>query len=743
MNNLASKLAQANLSPLSVSYKSSLVLNNLINSFPEAVITTDAHFNITGFNPVAEAIYGFPLKEAIGRYLFGMMKFEIVGGSLKEAIKELHENGFWFGDIIFYTITDQKLYFNSRCTLIKDEAGGISSVVLVNHNISEKIKQDRELAQVENKYQTVVESLSEGVVLINVDGKISTANKKAIEILGLSSEEALGLVVASPKWKAIKEDETVFPLEQFPAIVTLTTGIDKNDVIMGIELPDASRRWISINTRAIYKDGNSLPDSVIASFKDITAIKKASEQLKESEVLFRSFMQNSQTANWIYDEDGYIVMANEIYSKITGYEGSTIGKHILDIFPNEFGEKLVARNKEFLKHKTPIMSPNSLVQADGTEKHFISYLFHISLPNNKQLIGGQAIDITEEKKAIEKLSENEVMFRSFMSNSHNLGWVYDVNGNLVYGNPVLMETVGLSEESIGKNIYEVTNRRVAAAILEKNKKVLETGEVIISEDRFVDRNGQTKHFIAHYFLLTFGDKKFVGGHALDVTERKKMQAELVNEQIQKQKQINQATLEAQEEERNRISGELHDNVNQLLMSSKLHIGAAKKATNNQGELLDKATEYLMMAVEEIRALTKSLNSSAVSTVGLYSSITDIAKNLEQLNHIETTIDISEDAVSVLSEEQRLMIYRIVQEQSNNIIKYADASAANISLKKVNKYCQLTISDNGKGFDKDKTELKGIGLINIFNRVDAYNGRVKIETSPGNGVTLKIIFPFAG
>ena len=135
--------------------------------------------------------------------------------------------------------------------------------------------------------------------------------------------------------------------------------------------------------------------------------------------------------------------------------------------------------------------------------------------------------------------------------------------------------------------------------------------MIILEENFVDRNGQTKHFIAHYFLLTFGDKKFVGGHALDVTERKKMQAELVNEQIQKQKQINQATLEAQEEERNRISGELHDNVNQLLMSSKLHIGAAKKATNNQGELLDKATEYLMMAVEEIRALTKSLNSSAV------------------------------------------------------------------------------------------------------------------------------------
>ncbi|MGG9970336.1 PAS domain S-box protein [Ferruginibacter sp. SUN002] len=613
-------LAKATLSPLSVSYKSPLVVSDLLNALPEAVITADPNFKITGLNPVAEAIYGMPLKDAIGQSLFELINFEIVGLPLHDALKSLFEHGFWAGDIIFYTKDKQRIYFNSRCTLMKDEAGKVSSIVLVNHNISEKIQQDRELAQIENKYQTVVESLSEGVMLINADGTVSTANRRAKEILGLTDDEATGLVVASPKWKATREDNSEFPLEEFPAIVTLKTGVDTNDTIMGVEQSNGTKIWLSINTRAIYKDGHKSPDAVISSFKDITAIKVATE----------------------------------------------------------------------------------------------------------------------------KLQKNEVMFRSFMCNSHNLGWVYDKDGNLVYGNPVLMETVGLTQDAIGKNIYEVTNRRVAAAILDKNKKVLETGEVIISEDRFVDKFGQTRYFIAHYFLLTFGDdQKFVGGHALDITERKKMQAELVNEQIQRQKQINQATLEAQEEERDRISGELHDNVNQLLMSSKLHINVAKKATENQEELLDKATDYLMMAIEEIRALSRTLNSSVVSTVGLVSSVNDIAKNLEQLNNIKTSIDFSQDAIDVLSDEQQLMIYRIVQEQSNNIIKYADATATNFTLKKVNKYIQLTIADNGKGFDKEKTELKGIGLINIFNRVDAYNGRVKIESTPGNGVTLKIIFPFAG
>ncbi|MES2432153.1 MAG: PAS domain S-box protein [Bacteroidota bacterium] len=621
MNNLANKFEQSNQSPLTVSYKSPNILNEIINTLPDAVITTDPNFRITGFNPVSEALYGLPLKDAIGQSLFDLINFEVLGTELNEAVSELYKTGFWTGDILYYTAEKQKLYFNSKCTLIKDDQGKVSAIVLVNHNISEQNKKERELAAIESKYETVVESLSEGVVLINADGRISNANKKAIEILGLTQDEVEGKVVASPTWKAVKEDNTEFPLNEFPAIVTLLTGVNKNDVIMGIEQPDQSKRWLSINTRAIYKEeGHALPDAVISSFVDITAIKNATE----------------------------------------------------------------------------------------------------------------------------KLRENEVMFRSFMGHSHNLGWVYDVDGNLVYGNPVLMETVGLSETSIGKNIFDVTNRRVAAAILEKNKRVLETGETIISEDRFVDKYGHTRYFIAHYFLLTFeGDKKFVGGHALDITERKKIEAQLVNEKVQKQKQINQATLEAQEEERNRISGELHDNVNQLLMSSKLHIGAAKKSEENQAELLDKASEYLLMAIEEIRLLSKSLNSTVVSNVGLKSSISDIANTLEQLKQIETNIDVNDEVVNKLSDEQQLMIYRIAQEQSNNIIKYSEATAASITLKKIGKHCHLIISDNGKGFDKNQVELKGIGLINIFNRVDAYNGKVEIETSPGNGCTLKILFPFAG
>lgn len=240
----------------------------------------------------------------------------------------------------------------------------------------------------------------------------------------------------------------------------------------------------------------------------------------------------------------------------------------------------------------------------------------------------------------------------------------------------------------------------------------------------------------------FNDGKLtrVIGTMQDITERKKLEALLLHEQVQKQKMINQATIKAQEKERNRISGELHDNVNQLLMSAKLHICVAKNKEETPNDLLEKANEYLLMAVEEIRGLSKKLTSTVITNVGLQKSIGDIASTMLLLQEIETHVYIDDDVIAKLSAEQQLMVYRIIQEQSNNILKYSETKEAIISLKTSNQNIELIISDNGKGFDKSEQKASGIGFINIFNRVDAYNGKAEIITSPGNGCTLIINFP---
>ncbi|MEP6701100.1 MAG: ATP-binding protein, partial [Bacteroidota bacterium] len=86
------------------------------------------------------------------------------------------------------------------------------------------------------------------------------------------------------------------------------------------------------------------------------------------------------------------------------------------------------------------------------------------------------------------------------------------------------------------------------------------------------------------------------------------------------------------------------------------------------------------------------------------------------------------------------LFRIIQEQTNNITKYAEAKSVQIMINEANNMIHLVISDDGVGFDIFEKNTKGIGFINIISRVDAYYGKVNIISSPGNGCTIEICFP---
>jgi two-component system sensor histidine kinase UhpB len=324
-------------------------------------------------------------------------------------------------------------------------------------------------------------------------------------------------------------------------------------------------------------------------------------------------------------------------------------------------------------------------------------------------------------------------------------WDFDVINGSIYRSESFSTFSGYKKEEVSptldwffEKIHPLDRSRIKVTV-----DYCLTNNIINWENeyRFQIADGSYRHLLDKAHAIYKGDKLIrVIGAMQDITERNRLEAQLLHEQVQKQKMINQATIKAQEKERNRICGELHDNVNQLLMSAKLHICVAKNKEEEPNDLLEKANEYLLMAVDEIRAMSKTLASTVITNVGLQKSIAEIGATMLLLQDIQLHNYIKDEVVAKLSSEQQLMVYRIFQEQSNNILKYSEAKEAIISLKEVNNKIELIISDNGKGFDKSEQKATGIGFINIFNRVDAYNGRVDIITSPGNGCTLIINFP---
>ncbi|WAK03881.1 GGDEF domain-containing response regulator [Methylobacter sp. YRD-M1] len=136
------------------------------------------------------------------------------------------------------------------------------------------------LRESEDRYRSVIEALFEGIVLIDADGALQAANTSAERILGLTMEHLAGSTSLDPRWQTIHEDGSPFPGEMHPAWVTLQTGQPCHEVIMGVHKPDGSLVWLSINSRPLYRPGDTSPYAVVASFVDITERKRAEEELR-------------------------------------------------------------------------------------------------------------------------------------------------------------------------------------------------------------------------------------------------------------------------------------------------------------------------------------------------------------------------------------------------------------------------------------------------------------------------------
>ena len=228
--------------------------------------------------------------------------------------------------------------------------------------------------------------------------------------------------------------------------------------------------------------------------------------------------------------------------------------------------------------------------------------------------------------------------------------------------------------------------------------------------------------------------------ANDVTIKMHAEEELARYRAQQQRIITETSIQVQEKEREEIGKELHDNINQILASTKLYLEHAIEEKDGSGpELLSRSHRNLMRAIEEIRQLTHKLVAPSLGAVTLLAAIQELADNTNEVSSLKVEIKSEGFNEEGLDKDMKLMFYRITQEQLNNTLKHANATRAIIELNTTNLYSLLAIEDNGVGFDSHKVSA-GIGLRNIRNRVSYYNGNVNIISAPGRGCRLEVIVP---
>ncbi|MEH6657778.1 sensor histidine kinase [Leeuwenhoekiella marinoflava] len=212
---------------------------------------------------------------------------------------------------------------------------------------------------------------------------------------------------------------------------------------------------------------------------------------------------------------------------------------------------------------------------------------------------------------------------------------------------------------------------------------------------------------------------------------------LLREQIETEKRYERAIAETQieirEETLRNISWELHDNIGQLLTLAKI------KAQNVEGgqEMLEVA-ETIGTGLNELRALSKSINPEAINGQSLIYSLEQEVSRFNRLKFLSADYELLGDAVAIDSKVE-IVLFRIVQEFMTNTMKHSKASKLEVKVQFKADALEITALDDGVGFDSEKLLEKGIGLSNIEKRAELIGADAKISSIPGIGTQLKLIY----
>ncbi|MEO5889493.1 MAG: ATP-binding protein [Ferruginibacter sp.] len=220
-----------------------------------------------------------------------------------------------------------------------------------------------------------------------------------------------------------------------------------------------------------------------------------------------------------------------------------------------------------------------------------------------------------------------------------------------------------------------------------------------------------------------------------------------NQKALKIREKTNAVLMAQELERSHMAYELLENINQILAASNLYIDCAISEDDKRMIFMQNSKKYILMAIDEIKSLSQVIMPPTLSEIGLIDSLNNWIEfkqqsnrmNKQQSNGMKFTTHWKDFNERVTSDKLQLTIYRIVQEQLNNTIKYSNAQNVYISLEQTDGELGLTIKDDGVGFDTSK-HTKGVGLQNINTRAEIHNGKMQLESQPGKGCVLTVLFP---
>ncbi|UCD09980.1 MAG: PAS domain S-box protein [Dehalococcoidales bacterium] len=354
-------------------------------------------------------------------------------------------------------------------------------------------------------------------------------------------------------------------------------------------------------------------------------------------------------------------------------------------------------------------------------------------------------DITERRVVEDALLESEKSYRAIFESAYDAIWVHDMDGIILTANDALSVLCGYPlNELVGMSVKQfIGNESDIELAREIKKKLLSGGRIDAPYEMNLVRKDGTKliTIITTNLVNVENDVKAFQNTARDVTNEKRMEENL--------RYYLQQITRAQEEERKRIARELHDDTAQLLLSLSRQLDNFIRNEDNYSRehisFLKDIQEQVNRGVQSVHRYAQDLRPSLIDDLGLMAAVRSLVKRAQEYSEIEISLEVTGEERRLPSEVE-MLLYRIIQEALNNVLKHSRATESHIDIQFSEKQVYVSISDNGTGFElsdtiDDLAQTGKLGLIGMQERARLLGATLSFDSVPSKGTSVLIDLPY--
>jgi PAS domain S-box-containing protein len=500
-----------------------------------------------------------------------------------------------------------------------------------------------------------------------------------------------------------------------------------------------------------YHSREGRPNAIVLT-RDITEQQRAETDLRASEDRYRALIESANDVIFMLTTDGRIAALNPAFEALTGWpRADWLGQPFAPLLHPEDRPVALERFHAIMQGKIePRQREYRVCRAGGD---YALGEFTIA-PQRKDgvIVGffGIGRDITERKRAEEQL--DRLFHRSL-----DMHCLAGFDGYLKRVNPAWERTLGFTTaELLSRPYLEFVHPDDRAGLVEELGRLQQGQDITAFEMRCPCKDGTIKWTL--WNATTLPSQHLIVATGRDITERKRTEAavqhseehyrELFHQAFQMQENLRRLSdriLEIQEQERTRISRDLHDEVGQALTAINVNLAVMQKTLANPppqvARRIADTQQLLEQTMEAVHRFSRELRPAMLDDLGLLPALRSYVKSFTERTGIAVFFSAEHAAgVEQLDSQHKTVIYRVVQEGLNNAAKHAQARQVTVAISELQHRAQLEVTDDGRGFAPDAATNR-LGLLGIAERVRLVNGEFAVESAPGRGTTLRIIIPF--